>query len=888
MSGDDVGCLQTLSNAHRNIYTFQQETTHTEKSFAVPTSKPRVKKVKSNEEHTCIKSTKSYDLEPAKDFIQNHLPTFVLSFDQLNLLLSNVIGVQDPFNIIQEFTSDLLGLVHMLTKVHPQLKDRSTKRYITFLKKKILRHLGNDISESEGESSQVTLMTIMTLVKKSLVANVFPVNSNIETIVIEITAPVPIFICNIYLSSSSSATNEDLKSLIEQIPSHRIIVGDFNGHNFIWGSKRTDYRGKLLEKVMQDLQLNFLNDGSPTRFNICTGESFVIDLSFCDPGLAPRLSWNVLEYTYGTFNSVILQSAELFIGKTKPIKNHVPVPWWNSECNEAENSDSETSLSDEQLNLESDSGDDIPAIVPIFNKSYLKEGDHVIVIYEDQHYPRKIKEVEENKAFVSVMNIHKDSILKSTSNCLMSIDRNIYKEISCQESYLLQPFSNYDQGAITTVTQNLVLIHENSVPAVDENEITRRVSLTFENIISTKPTTNHIEQSTQALKLLCELDAMADRMELANLFSKFIYSLRLLSHSGLEELQNEAGNICSKGKQYLFHALPFVNTIDSVTLMKNIITEKLASETTINEFITSIGFMPNPDSEMMDIAQSLLQESETFSANKALSISNLAHTYCSNTKECSSDYSIYSINEYFQNHFGELIKNSPFNRETHDEIMVTLKALSNIGTMSEDFYQELFKVIENSEIDVAIRVAAVETFRRTRCEETRSYFEHIFRRQEVDSEVRIASYLQIMRCPNYLMVKTIKHALMNEEVNQVGSFVWTHLNNLMTSAKPSKVEVQSFLSDKDLAKKFDSDIRKFSRNFEGSMYFEEYSIGGNYESNVIFSTESYVPKSGMLNLTFDLFGESFNVLEIYGRVDGFEHYLETFFWTKRSLTGSKR
>ncbi|XP_072402619.1 uncharacterized protein Apoltp isoform X1 [Diabrotica undecimpunctata] len=484
-------------------------------------------------------------------------------------------------------------------------------------------------------------------------------------------------------------------------------------------------------------------------------------------------------------------------------------------------------------------------------------------------------------------NIHKDSILKSTSNCLMSIDRNIYKEISCQESYLLQPFSNYDQGAITTVTQNLVLIHENSVPAVDENEITRRVSLTFENIISTKPTTNHIEQSTQALKLLCELDAMADRMELANLFSKFIYSLRLLSHSGLEELQNEAGNICSKGKQYLFHALPFVNTIDSVTLMKNIITEKLASETTINEFITSIGFMPNPDSEMMDIAQSLLQESETFSANKALSISNLAHTYCSNTKECSSDYSIYSINEYFQNHFGELIKNSPFNRETHDEIMVTLKALSNIGTMSEDFYQELFKVIENSEIDVAIRVAAVETFRRTRCEETRSYFEHIFRRQEVDSEVRIASYLQIMRCPNYLMVKTIKHALMNEEVNQVGSFVWTHLNNLMTSAKPSKVEVQSLLSDKDLAKKFDSDIRKFSRNFEGSMYFEEYSIGGNYESNVIFSTESYVPKSGMLNLTVDLFGESFNVLEIYGRVDGFEHYLETFFGPKGPSQGLK-
>lgn len=98
--------------------------------------------------------------------------------------------------------------------------------------------------------------------------------------------------------------------------------------------------------------------------------------------------------------------------------------------------------------------------------------------------------------------------------------------------------------------------------------------------------------------------------------------------------------------------------------------------------------------------------------------------------------------------------------------MVTLKALSNIGIISEDFDQELFKLIENSEVDVAIRVAAVETFRRTSCEDTRTYFEHIFRNQNVDAEIRIASYLQIMRCPNYLMIRTIRHTLMNEEVNQ--------------------------------------------------------------------------------------------------------------------------
>lgn len=38
--------------------------------------------------------------------------------------------------------------------------------------------------------------------------------------------------------------------------------------------------------------------------------------------------------------------------------------------------------------------------------------------------------------------------------------------------------------------------------------------------------------------------------------------------------------------------------------------------------------------------------------------------------------------------------------------------------------------------------------------------------------------------------------------------------------------------------------------------------GANYESNVIFSPSSYVPKSAMLNLTVDLFGESINLLEV--------------------------
>lgn len=100
------------------------------------------------------------------------------------------------------------------------------------------------------------------------------------------------------------------------------------------------------------------------------------------------------------------------------------------------------------------------------------------------------------------------------------------------------------------------------------------------------------------------------------------------------------------------------------------------------------------------------------------------------------------------------------------QLLVALKALANVGVASESFKEELRMMTEDVQLDVAIRVAAVEAHRRLPCEETRQYFENFFRNENEDSEVRIAAYLQVMRCPNYLVIRTIKHSLEYEEVNQ--------------------------------------------------------------------------------------------------------------------------
>lgn len=56
--------------------------------------------------------------------------------------------------------------------------------------------------------------------------------------------------------------------------------------------------------------------------------------------------------------------------------------------------------------------------------------------------------------------------------------------------------------------------------------------------------------------------------------------------------------------------------------------------------------------------------------------------------------------------------------------------------------------------------------RRFACNVTRPIMFDFFVNQSLDSEVRIAAYLQVMRCPIYSVVRHIVTLLDQEEVNQ--------------------------------------------------------------------------------------------------------------------------
>ena len=99
----------------------------------------------------------------------------------------------------------------------------------------------------------------------------------------------------------------------------------------------------------------------------------------------------------------------------------------------------------------------------------------------------------------------------------------------------------------------------------------------------------------------------------------------------------------------------------------------------------------------------------------------------------------------------------------------------------------------------------------------------------------------------------------------------------METSDRHKQYVREILEDQNLQKEFNLDKRKFSRNYEGSFFLEKLNTGAKVEGDLIWSQKSFLPRSAMLNLTVDLFGHSVNFLELGGRAEGLEFFVESFF-----------
>ncbi|KAK3093078.1 hypothetical protein FSP39_010780 [Pinctada imbricata] len=465
-------------------------------------------------------------------------------------------------------------------------------------------------------------------------------------------------------------------------------------------------------------------------------------------------------------------------------------------------------------------------------------------------------------------------IMKSLHECQQEVSKSgILKSSTCSESHIFRPFSREESGAVTKSKQTLKYVRESSGVSSPRN-VKSKTNMVFEHSYDPAKEQKTRRQIMDTLKAICVSTKEGVRQETPRLFAELVSSLKSVDASTIKSLYEtvKSGSVCTDNnervRKFFLDAIPMVGTSSSVHMLVKLITDNEITGTEADMWMTTLSFIQRPTKEMLNE----LKQIATRNGKSMLAVSSLLNNYCKSTS-CELDMDVRDIVSALENKIGYGCYVDDNNVEN---VVVTLRALGNAGYIS-NVLPTINSCLTRKENPMEVRIAAAESFRRASCDTDKSDIEGIFKNVEEDSELRIAAYLALMECPSDAVLRTVKITLENEEVNQVGSFVWSHLTNLMETSNPLKQEVRSIIEDETLKKEFDLDKRKFSRNYEWSFFLDKLNTGASVESNMIWSSKSFIPRSLMANLTVDLFGQSINLLEVGGRIEGLEYFLETYF-----------
>ena len=153
-------------------------------------------------------------------------------------------------------------------------------------------------------------------------------NTNMQAVAISATLHKTITVCSVYIPPNEEPKELELNNLTEQLPRPFIIMGDFNSHNEIWGSKKTDKMSKVIESLLNQYQLCMYNYKSNTYLQPATGTYSAIDLSICDPSLFLDYKWKVHDDTCGSdYLLILLEDNTDELSKRTPSWNMGKTNW---------------------------------------------------------------------------------------------------------------------------------------------------------------------------------------------------------------------------------------------------------------------------------------------------------------------------------------------------------------------------------------------------------------------------------------------------------------------------------------------------------------------------------------------------------------------------------
>ena len=154
----------------------------------------------------------------------------------------------------------------------------------------IYNHIHSECQRPSGGSS--------VFIKSACLHRYIELNTELQATAVSVSLDKEITICSVYIPPSFSLKYEHLIALIQQLLAPYLLLGDFNGHNILWGNKENNVRGELIENVITNNDICLMNDKSYTYMHYPPGSFFSIDLSLCHPSLFLDFNWSVCKYQH--------------------------------------------------------------------------------------------------------------------------------------------------------------------------------------------------------------------------------------------------------------------------------------------------------------------------------------------------------------------------------------------------------------------------------------------------------------------------------------------------------------------------------------------------------------------------------------------------------------
>nr|XP_057943014.1 uncharacterized protein LOC131138235 isoform X3 [Doryrhamphus excisus] len=468
-----------------------------------------------------------------------------------------------------------------------------------------------------------------------------------------------------------------------------------------------------------------------------------------------------------------------------------------------------------------------------------------------------------------------DTSVQSELRCVQAFGSVVMEEVNCTETVSIATWSK-TAGQVKTQTESALLLlraQPGTVSGADLLSIGTQTGLQFEDEGAARPgkvlpTPDH---ASQTIRMLCSL--ISHPKEVSQKFLHLAFQLRELTLSQLKTLWMEASFKCRNDWQPLLDALPACGSENCIILLTDLMKEKELEDGQAQSFLSTIALIPNPSPQIIHSINTLVDIQEVRS-KALLAGSSLVYQLCQQSTTPCSD--LPEIQTFIRTLEVALKEGCAAQGATQTEKLVyVMKSVGNMGVAAPHFIPLLNRCVLSPSAPLELRLAAIKAFRRFDCSANKSVLLQLYRSPPEDAEVRIAAYQQLMRCPDPNVLEGVKVTLRNETSSQVGSFVWSHLTNILRSEDPMKQTLIGSLPDDIISRDFEAEFLKYSS-------YSDYTLTSgmgltNVETSVIFSPKSFLPRSVTTNLTVYFHGRASNLLEMDLRIENAEPLVKSIF-----------